>query len=215
MKKIIFYTMLMGTFFFAKSQATLSEIFSGDNIVWYGLDFTNSRFIGQFDQAVGAGPASAYDIKTKHIPSWNSLILSESTKYDIGKTFRKTSVYNDISPVEKVNAKIDEDKLMSYNTYSFSDAQSTVSNCVKKYSGGDQSSGLAVVFIVEYFHKDQQEASVYVTFFDIASKNVLFSEKIIGKAKGIGLRNYWGGAIYSVLTQIQKTEYAAWKKKYL
>lgn len=214
MKRIIFVIALFVSAHSLSAQQTTSDVFSGDDIVWYGLDFSNAKFVGLFDQAVGAGAASAYDLKTKHIPSWNTLILSEPSKYDIGKTFRKTNVYNDVRPVEKVNNKIDEDKMMTYNEFSFDNPEDVVKKSIRKYSGGDKSQGLGVVFIIESFHKDRQEAALYVTFFDIATKNLIFTERLIGKAKGIGLRNYWGGAIFNVLIQIQKTEFNAWKRKY-
>lgn len=214
MKNILLIFAMLAVSFNGYSQLKPSDVFQGDDLVWYGLDFSGARFIGQFDQAVGAAPATAYDLKTKYIPGWNSLIVSEPTKYDIGKTFRKTNVYNDLSPVETVNDRINEDNMMTFNDFSFEDPEAFVSQCVKKYKGGDKASGLGVVFVIESFHKDNKEATLYVTFFDISSKNILFSEKVIGKARGIGLRNFWGGAVYNVLQQIQKSLLNNWKKKY-
>ena len=75
-------------------------------------------------------------------------------------------------------------------------------------------SGIGVAFIIENFNKGTQEATVYVTFFDIATKKVLVCEKMTGKAMGVGMRNYWAGAIKSILKQIDATEYKNWKSKY-
>ncbi len=214
MKKIIVICIFAAAVTGLKAQTTAADVFTGDEIVWYGLDFSKAKFIGQFDQAVGAAPASSYDLKIKYIPGWNELILNESTKYDIGKTFRKTIVSYDIGVVDKINSRISEDEMMTYNPFSFDNPDELVKQCVARYSGDQNSGGLGVVFIIECFHKEQKQAGMYVTFFNIETKEVLFSEKMIGTAKGIGLRNFWGGAIYHVLTQIQKKTWVAWQKKY-
>ncbi len=214
MKKIIILIAIFVTALQLKAQLTQNDVFTGDDIIWYGLDFSNSKFIGMFDQFVGAGEVDAYDLKNKYVPSWNTLILTEPAKYDIGKTFRKTNVYRDIKPVERVNKRIDEDNMMTYNDFCFQDPESLISEAIRKYSTGDKSTGLGVVFFIEYFHKEREEVSLYVTFFDIGTKNVLFTERMIGRARGFGLRNYWAGAIYNIMIQIQKTEFSAWKQKY-
>ncbi len=55
---------------------------------------------------------------------------------------------------------------------------------------------------------------MWVTFFDIASKTVLLTEKMSGKAGGAGFRNYWARAYYNVMDKIQKKEYLKWKKEH-
>ncbi len=46
------------------------------------------------------------------------------------------------------------------------------------------------------------------------SKQVYFSERMIGKPLGFGLRNYWANAIYDILKLIRKREFEMWRKKY-
>src|SRR5438477_13026793 len=86
---------------------TAKDVFNRDEIVWYGLDFSKAKMIGQFDQGAGAGAASGSDLKMKYFPGWNAVILNEPKKYDLKKTFRKMSVFNDISPVEAKNRSVD------------------------------------------------------------------------------------------------------------
>ena len=38
------------------------------------------------------------------------------------------------------------------------------------------------------------------------SKQVYFSERMLGKPSGFGLRNYWANAIYDILKLIRKRE---------
>lgn len=198
----------------AIAQNTAKDVFTKDQIVWYGLDFSKAKMIGAFDQGAGAAPASGSEIKAKYIPTWNTLILNEAPKYDLKRTFRKTEVYKDLSVVEKSNSKIDPDDFLTFNDYKFNNSNSIIETIINNYVNGDKTEGIGVVFIVEYFNKNETKASYYVTFFDIATKKVLFTEHMTGKAGGIGLRNYWARTIKDVLDQIDEGTYKSWKNSY-
>jgi hypothetical protein len=51
--------------------------------------------------------------------------------------------------------------------------------------------GLGLVFLMDRLVKAQQTACLYVVFFDIRSRKVLYSQRRCEKAGGIGFRNYW------------------------
>ncbi len=212
MKKIILSLLMVSTLgVFA--QFTAKDVFSSKTIVWYGLNFSEAKMVGQFDQAMGAGPASGSDIKNKWIPQWNSLIMTEQKNFKIKEAFQKDEVFYDITPTEKQNQNINSDDLMSFNTYTFKDAQKTAKEIVSKLKGGEKTEGIGVTFIVESFNKSMDEAVVYVTVFDIKTKNVLILERMVGKPMGIGLRNFWAGAMKHVIKQITTDYYNLWKSK--
>jgi len=212
MKKIIFILLSVVSFSIL-SQNTAKEIFSFNTVVWYGLNFTKAKMIGQFDQAMGAGAASGNDLKNKWIPAWNSIILTEPKNFKIKEAFKKDEVFYDIAANEKLNANINSEELMTFNSYKFDDAQKTVKEIVSKLKGGERTEGIGVTFIVESFNKSLDEAVFYVTVFDIKTKNILIIEKIIGKPVGIGLRNFWAGAVKHVIKQITTDYYKIWKSK--
>lgn len=195
------------------SQNTAKDLFKTNSIVWYGLNFSEAKMVGQFDQAVGAGAASASELKNKWMSAWNGLIISEPQNFKIAEAFNKDEVYNDLAPTEKQNLAIKNDELMAINDYSFADPKKTVSDIISKLSSGDKKEGIGVTFIVESFNKITNEANVYVTVFDIKTKTVLITEKVTGKPAGIGLRNFWGGAIKHIIKQIKSTYYGQWKSK--
>jgi len=195
------------------AQFTAKDVFSSKTIVWYGLNFSEAKMVGQFDQAMGAGPASGSDIKNKWIPQWNSLIMTEQKNFKIKEAFQKDEVFYDITPTEKQNQNINSDDLMSFNTYTFKDAQKTAKEIVSKLKGGEKTEGIGVTFIVESFNKSMDESVVYVTVFDIKTKNVLILERMVGKPMGIGLRNFWAGAMKHVIKQITTDYYNLWKSK--
>ena len=114
--------------------------------------------------------------------------------------------------MNELNSKIDVDACMVYNEGKIE--RTEIDGMVKKYKAEVKKDGIGLSFIIENFNKGTQMADIYVTFFDIASKKILICEKVSGKAMGIGMRNYWAGAIKAILKQIDASEYKNWKSKY-
>ncbi|MDF2452634.1 MAG: hypothetical protein K0S26_2138 [Bacteroidota bacterium] len=210
MKKTFLITLIASSFaIFA--QNTKQDISKANEIIWYGLNFSQAKMVGQFDQAVGAGAATASELKNEWVPAWNTLIISEPLNFKIKESLKKDKIYFDMKPTEKMNRDIKTDDFMGVNAFTFADASNTVQNIVSQLSGGDKNEGIGMVFIVESFNKTNDEASVYVTLFDIKTKSVLVTERIVGKPKGIGLRNFWAGAIKHIIKQIDDRYYDSWK----
>lgn len=211
MKKVFLSVLVLIGGTIAKAQDAKSAL-SSTEIVWFGLDFTKAKFVGGFDQVGGAGAATGSDMKTKWIPGWNSLIVTEPQHFDFKKSFRKDNVIYDLKSMNELNSKIDVDACMVYNEGKIE--RTEIDGMVKKYKAEVKKEGVGLSFIIENFNKGTQEATMFITFFDIATKKVLICEKISGKAMGIGMRNYWAGAIKAILKQIDATEYKNWKSKY-
>jgi hypothetical protein len=55
---------------------------------------------------------------------------------------------------------------------------------------------------------------MWVTFIDMKTRQILFTERMVAEPGGFGLRNYWAGAIKGVLEKMRKKEYEMWRKKY-
>ncbi len=195
------------------AQNTIKEVFSSTSIVWYGLNFSKSKMIGQFDQAMGAGQASGSDLKNKWIPAWNAVILTEQKNFKLKEAFRKDDVFYDIAATEKQNQTINAEELMSFNSYTFPDAQKAIKDIVTKLKCGAKTEGIGVTFVVESFNKSIDEAVFYVVVFDIKTKSILIMDRMVGKPVGIGLRNFWAGAVKHVIKQITSDYYNIWKSK--
>jgi hypothetical protein len=209
MKKIILSVMLFTLAGSAIAQDK-GAVFSTNEIVWYGLDFSNAKFIGTFDQGAGIAPATGYDMKTKWIAQWNALIAKEQPHFDFRKAFQKDNVIYDLEPMATVNKKVDADKCMAFNANKVERAD--VEASVKSYPVGEKKEGIGCSFVVENFNKTTETASVWVTFFDIRTHKVLLCEKLEGKCMGIGMRNYWAGAIKSIIKQITESAWKDWKR---
>jgi hypothetical protein len=208
--KIKLFVALLAVCLMGATTEDEKSVFTTKDIVWYGLDFTKAKFVGGFNQAGGIGEASGEDMVKKWIPAWNNLIITEQTKYDLKKAFDKESVYYDIKKVNELNSKIDPADCITPNPGAIDPA--SIKSMVAKYSG-DKKEGLGLSFVIESFNKTDVTADVYVVFFDIATKKVLLSEKVLGKPAGIGMRNYWAGAIHDILKKVGSKEYKNWERK--
>lgn len=211
MKKIILSLLVIASGTNVKAQDAKSAL-SSTEIVWFGLDFTKAKFVGAFDQGAGIAPATGSDMKTKWIPSWNALIANEPQHFDFKKVFRKDNVIYDLKSINELNTKIDVDACMVYNEGTID--KSAVDAMIKNYKADVKKQGVGVSMVIENFNKTTQMASLYIVFFDIATKKVLVCEKMTGKAAGIGMKNYWAGTIKTILKQIDASEYKNWKSKY-
>ena len=164
---------------------------------WFGIDYTNCYFISPIDFP------NLTDLESK-ISAWNDLVVVERAKY-IEKTLkgRKISYYTDM--VKDLNSEIDVKSRLSDDDFKSTHMESPmIQEIVSKYSIPKEMTGVGLVFIAESYSKPNVQGAYYVTFFDIATKRVLSTERMLGKASGFGLRNYWANSYYVVLKAIGK-----------
>lgn len=174
------------------------------SIVWFGLDFSKAKLIGS------EGFSDPVDIKDRFFDKWNRLMIDEADKYNFRETFRKESLEYDLSVVEERNKMPEADELVINKAYAL--GQDEVEAMIRTYNPSEITDGLGLVFVIESFNKTDQEAYMWVTFFDIASREVILIDRYMGEPGGFGLRNYWAGSIYEVIQQLEKN-YKIWMKK--
>jgi hypothetical protein len=208
-KKILCFLLIFPIHNMIFSQS-LENIFnhSGDDIVWLGLDFTQVRLVGDL------GTVSREEL----IPLFddiNRLVISESSKFNFKDAFRRDEIPYDIEIVTKLNSAIDPGKAIAYTS---SDEQGrlnaeTISVLVKQYKI-EKPEGIGLVFFMETLDKLREKGTMWVTFFSLPDRNVLFTEKMTGVAGGISFRNHWSRTVYEVLNEIRATKYIEWKYRY-
>lgn len=211
MKRVVAFLSIVAIAIIGLTQSayaqTAKEIFNSTEtpVTYLGIDFTQARLIND------AG-ASATDLKEKHFPGINQVVINEPQKYDLVKAFRKP-ITNDISVTEKVNATIDADKIKSSNSSDETRLDAAaIQKVVNQYDlGGKKGAGL--VFIMEGLNKPGAKGSMYVTFIDMATRKVIFTERMTGKAGGFGYKNYWAKSVFEVLKDIEKSKYKEWQNK--
>lgn len=76
----------------AQKTFELKDLFTAKTVVWYGIDYSKTSFVGPF---------MGKDLNI-YFHAWNSLIIEEPRKYNVARSMYKASVINDISTIEKL-----------------------------------------------------------------------------------------------------------------
>jgi hypothetical protein len=180
-------------------------------IIWLGVDFSHVKLIGDFSQFAGAGEKSGRQIKRVYFPSWNKLILDEPNRYDIRGMLRQEEISIEIDMIMEVNEKTDADKLDSYNAPKFN--LDSIQKFINEYEL-PRKTGISIVMIASSLNKSYETAIFHFVAFRNSDKNILIHEKIKSSPGGIGLRNYWAGAIYEAMVEIKDKRYKTWKAQF-
>ena len=175
-------------------------------VTFLGLDFTKASYIGD------PGTVSPSEMKNL-FNSINILMISEPKKYDFKTTFRKDKMESNISVTEERNKTVDQDNLLTFDSKKYKSLdEKDISAMIKNYKFDSGNKGVGLVFIMEGLNKMIEQASMWVTFVNMDTKEIIFTQRIEGKAAGFGFRNHWAGAIYSALKEIDSHQFKEWKK---
>lgn len=186
-----------------------NDVFNKDvEITWLGLDFSNAKLLGDREKF-----GSESDVK--HLmAAWNDLILNEPDKYNVAKAVGRAKVGTGVDVTRSRNDEVDAQAMFTDDQKDYLHIQpSEIDGIVSSFDFKGKT-GIGLVFIVETFSKPNEEGSIFVTFVDMGSKETLFSERLTAEPKGFGMRNFWAGCVYGVLTKMQKKEFENWRKKY-
>ncbi len=189
----------------AHAQST-KDVFTSKKVTWYGLDFSQAKFIGEFAVTGSANLQDGKQIRDVYMESWNDLIINEPKKYRVGEFFRKEEVVNNLGPVKAVNEKINPDAMFAENAPEAL-TEDKIQAVLKNYKSITDG-GLGLVFLVESFDKNRNLGTLHVTFFDTKTKQVLLTKRMQTKPAGFGLRNYWARTAYEAMDESGKN----WKK---
>ncbi|MBN1599212.1 MAG: hypothetical protein JW894_13040 [Bacteroidales bacterium] len=194
MKKIIIYSLFL-IFYSAAFSQTKEEALNAETITWFGIDFSQARFVD--DLAFPSG----YELRDKYFKGWNRLIISEPEKYDIPKYFHCIEIKTDLGDVYRRNEDVNVSDIIveipEGDNYKIQEGE--IQKIIKDYKADLEGYGL--VFIAESFDKPRVEGCIWVTYFHIPTKKVVFTRKLVGKPVGFGIRNYWAGAIADIMKQ--------------
>jgi hypothetical protein len=177
-------------------------------ITWLGLDFSGAKFIGDRERL-----GSESDIRHL-IDAINGLMVAEADKYNVAAAIQKKSVENAIDVTNEHNAELDVLALISADGKDHVHLNpSQVEEIISSYDFKGKS-GIGLIFNVESFNKLIEEGSFWITFVNMGSKEVLFTERVTAPPSGFGMRNFWAGSVNGVLAKIKKKEFENWRKKH-
>ncbi|NMM47874.1 hypothetical protein [Marinigracilibium pacificum] len=207
-------TFLLFSSFYILSQTP--DLFNENTtITWLGMDFSHLKITGDFSQFTGNGTVDEKEIKDKYFPGWNDLFVNEPNKYDIKGMLDKNNISYDINMINEINLMTDISQMRSYNIpgYTSEDIQSFV----KQYdlSKVEKKDGIGIVFIAETFNKVNKIAYFHFVALDLKTGNIILQDRLSGSPQGFGIRNYWAGAFYKVIKNIDKKKYKSWEESNL
>lgn len=193
------------------AQNAKLDIFDNKNqVTWLGVDFSEVRFVGPASDWGDAIVKTPTEMRDKYFPAWNDLILNEPNAFKVADAINRSEIINDISAITTVNNKTDKKDIFTEDISSYQSLnESAVARMVKKYNLKDKN-GIGFLLIAEGMSKGKNEASYWVTFIDMHSKEVILTKRMTGKASGFGFRNYWAGSIKSVFKSMKK-EFKHWE----
>jgi hypothetical protein len=174
-------------------------------VTWLGLDLTEAKFIGQ---AKEFGPAGKH---ADLVASWNQLLSHEKNKFNIGRFFRKRDVYLNFSATNKKNQGIDfASKIDPQGEDGPLLTKDKIAEIIRSYDFSGMS-GLGLMFNVESFNRNKVKSAIWVTFINLNTQEVIFTERRTGKPSGAGARNFWGNSILAMMEGIGRKDFESWK----
>ena len=195
MKRLLIVAITIATGF---GSALAQEAETPNTLVWCGLDYSRVKMIGTQDFR------EPDNIFPHMLESWNALFMKEM----LPKLERMApGLQTSTKTVQRGNAKLNagcivrQDGTEADNVKVSHITERDIAASVKAYDI-KLKQGLGLVFIMDRLVKAQQTACLYVVFFDIASRKVVYSERRCEKARGAGFRNYWFGPVKRVVNDL-------------
>ncbi len=195
MRKSILTSLFMLASCFVFSQ-DMSKLFGTQEFVWCGLDFSMVRCIGP------EGFTDAQAVKEKYLADWNNLVITEAEKYNFKEPYKKTTQTNDLSVVTRRNEMPDYKTFIINEPYSFEEGQ--LKKIIADYKLKDAKEGLGLVYVYETLNKTKGHAVVNLVFFDIASKEIIWTKRYESPAGGFGFRNFWARTVLETMKLSEK-----------
>jgi hypothetical protein len=170
----------------ARAPDKLDTIRNTEPLFFYGVDFSHVRISDE----PKVSKSSEY---SKVYPSaWISYLEKEIIRKGyVQRALRKRTFYYKQNEIISVSINVVSDFIIA-EPYSFS--LDTVKNAIKQYDL-HQTSGIGLVLITENFNKQQERAYMWVVFFDIQKREVLWATEVSGFCKHMGYTAHWASGI--------------------
>lgn len=199
--RIVLLLMIHSVLLTASAQSV--DVFKTPSLTFFGLDFSQAKLIGY-------GAINRDMIKERMVEQWNMLLASEQSKFNIKKAFDKKEVIYDIKRVKKINDHIDSIALFPDSNYVLKLIQPNEINAHVNQLETEGYKGLGLLFVVDYFSRENATGDIVIVFFDIENKKVLLQKRMSGSPAGVTYRNYWAGAIHEIIENAERA-YNRWQ----
>ncbi len=157
-----------------------------DSIWYYGVDLSHVRVTDGDKMSRSQKYAAVYP------SAWIAFVEKELPPYNfIQPALHKKAFFYLHDEVQNNTQRVSPYFIIGVN-YSF--PLDTVSKAVKSYQLS-RKSGIGLVIIAENFNKNYESSSSWVTFFDIRTREILWTMKVTGKCSHMGYTAHWGSGV--------------------
>ncbi|NQU35172.1 MAG: hypothetical protein HQ521_18255 [Bacteroidetes bacterium] len=162
-----------------------NEVFFRQDIVYYGYDLTylklsNPKKMGQSVKLI-----------QEYFNDWNNVLNDKVGFNQLSKWMNKPHMLMG-TPIFQNYYKRDFNNFVEYGNFfiSFEDLQKIINSYVI-----NESQGIGMVINVVNFNKDREYSMQWVTFFDIATREIIFAILTTGNAGGGGMVGHWAEGV--------------------
>jgi len=157
-----------------------------DSIWYYGVDLSHVRVTD------GGKIPRSQKYAAVYPSAWIAYVEKELPPYNYIKTaLNKRVFYYVQDEVQNNTQRVSPQFIIGVN-YSF--PTDTVINAVKSYKLS-RKSGVGLVIIAENFNKNYESSTSWVTFFDIRTREILWTVKVTGPCSHMGYTAHWASGI--------------------
>lgn len=167
----------------AQTQTDLKDIRS---VTFYGVDFTATKVVG--------AEYRASDL-IRAFGQINQAFMNEPNRYNPAKALKMSIERLNLSVARERNLAIPYDNLAVVESRELLTIEQ-IASIVSAYPEG---TGFGAIIIAEELNATTSQARLNIVIFDRTTHEVVFQRAAYAEAKGEGLRNYWGNAVYMLL----------------
>jgi hypothetical protein len=180
-----------------------SDFLQEQEILWMGIDFSKAKFTQK-------GFEISIEQLQKLFTDWNTLIISDTKKYDIRLAFRKPIMHYDLFSVSRRNKSIKLSQILT----PFINLKSQLSEeeIISYITTFDflQIAPFALLVLVESFDSLSRTASLWMVIVKTSDKSVVLCDKLLKIPSGLKTKTYWGRVFYNLFFDILKYHYTQW-----
>ena len=169
------------------------QVLYGYNLVYYGFDFTYLKLSN------GSKMGQSAELIQKYFYTWNKELSDDLLTFqNLKKWMKKPSMVLG-NPVFTNYTHRNPHQFVTAQNFciSFSDLQKIVKSYILT-----EKQGIGMVINLVNFNKEREYALVYVTFFDIQTREILYAVEATGKAGGGGMTKHWATGVESAVREM-------------
>ncbi len=176
----------------------MDSIRNTEPLFYYGVDFSHIRI------SDASKISKRFEYRRVYPGSWITFLERETIRNNwVQRALRKDSFYYKQNEIMSVSLNMVNDFIIAQD-YSF--PLDTIKSAIKQYHLNEKA-GLGLVLLPENFNKEQEQAWMWVVFFDIQTREVLWATEVSGNCGHMGYTAHWGSGIVDGFKKFIRKKY--------